>query len=69
MDSLTASLRVLTCFLVSEGDLTGLIGETDTLVEGETGLQTTKMFITIWSHPFFISKINTSSFLSLLYHL
>lgn len=30
---------VLTCFLAMTGDLTGLMGEPDTLVEGETDLR------------------------------
>lgn len=32
-------MNVLTCFLLMTGDLTGLMGETDSLVAGETGLQ------------------------------
>lgn len=35
------NLDVLTCFLVMRGDLTGLMGEMDTLAEGETDLQRT----------------------------
>lgn len=32
---------VLTCFLLMMGDLTGLMVETEGLLEGETGLQDT----------------------------
>lgn len=33
-------MSVLTCLRVMMGDLTGLMGETDRRVEGETGLHT-----------------------------
>lgn len=35
--------NVLTCFLDTTGDFTGLMGETDSLAEGETDLRTTVM--------------------------
>lgn len=31
-------IDALTCFLVMMGDLTGRMGETDSLVDGDTGL-------------------------------
>lgn len=35
------TFHVLTCFLVITGDLTGLMGEMDSLLEGDTDLQRT----------------------------
>lgn len=51
-------MNVLTCFLLMTGDLTGLMGETDSLVAGETGLQQHRIKIqsNFMHHPVLKSK-------------
>lgn len=39
--NISARRSVLTCFLLMTGDFTGLMVETEGLLEGETGLQAT----------------------------